>query len=80
MKQSHRCPKCHSTDLIAGVQPLDLGDHNAAHTAQLATYRKPEALVFKGRQSTSMTACVCAQCGYIEFYADDPKALKIAGS
>ena len=77
MKQSNRCPKCQSTDIISGVQPLDLGHGNAAHTAQLATYRNPEAFLFKGRQSTRLKAWVCAQCGYVEFFADNPRALLV---
>ncbi len=78
MKRSHRCPKCQSTDIITGVQPLDLGHGNAAHTAQLATYRSPEAFLFKGRQSTGMKAWVCAECGFVEMHAEDPDALRTA--
>lgn len=77
MKKTNHCPKCRSADIIAGVQPLDLAHGNAAHTAALATYRNPTALSFKGRQSTPMTAWVCAECGYVELYADDPHALKL---
>lgn len=76
MKRSHRCPKCHSNDIIPDVQPLDLGHANSAHTAQLVTYRSPDAFLFKGRQSTSMKAWVCAECGLVEFYAEDPDVLR----
>jgi predicted nucleic-acid-binding Zn-ribbon protein len=76
MKQNHTCPKCRSTDVIGNVRPLD-ATHSDQRTARLATYRNPNALLFKGQQWTSMTAWVCAQCGYVEFYADDPNALKV---
>lgn len=76
MKQSQCCPKCRSNDIIANVRPLDLGHGNAQHTAQLATYANPNAFLFKGKQSTTMAAWVCAECGYVEFYADDPRALE----
>jgi predicted nucleic-acid-binding Zn-ribbon protein len=79
MKQTLRCPKCQSTDIVANVFPLDLSDGSLQYQrkGQLAVYRKPSAVFFKGRQSTTMSAYVCADCGYVEFYADDPKALKI---
>ncbi len=43
----------------------------------VATFRKPEAALFKGRQSCRLSACVCAGCGFVEFYADDPEELRI---
>ena len=76
MKQSQRCPKCHSMDIIGDVRPLDRTD-NRTHAAQLATYRNPDALLFTGRQKTPMRAWVCADCGFVEFYSEDPKALKV---
>jgi predicted nucleic-acid-binding Zn-ribbon protein len=76
MKQGRCGPKCRSNDITANVRPLDLGHSNAHHAAQLATYANPDASLFKGRQSTTIAAWVCAQCGYAEFYADDPRALK----
>ena len=77
MKRSHRCPKCQSQDIIVNVRPLDRGHANAEQTAQLATYRQPDAFLFKGKQATTMSAFVCAECGYVEFYADDPRALDV---
>jgi predicted nucleic-acid-binding Zn-ribbon protein len=79
MKQTNHCPKCQSTDIISNARPLDRGDGDFPHTAEVATYRNPGAFLFKGRQSTALTAWVCAQCGYVEFYACDPKALKVTG-
>ena len=76
MKKGHRCPKCHSTDIIGDVRPLDRTD-NRSYTAQLATYRNPDAMLFTGAQKTPMRAWVCAECGFVEFYAEDPKVLKI---
>ncbi len=76
MKQSHLCPKCNSTEIIANVRPLD-GTDSGIRTAELATYRNPDALLFTGAQKTPMRAWVCAQCGFVEFYAADPKALKV---
>jgi predicted nucleic-acid-binding Zn-ribbon protein len=76
MKQSHRCPKCQSTDIIGDVRPLDRTD-DGTYTAQLATYRNPGAMLFRGAQKTPLRAWVCAECGFVEFYAEDPKVLKV---
>ena len=79
MKNHHTCPKCRSSDIIENVRPLDLGHHNAQNTMQLANYAHPDALLFKGKQSTTIWAWVCAECGFVEFYAENPKALKVTG-
>jgi len=76
MKQSHHCPKCHSSDIIGNVRPLDRTD-NGTHTTQLATYRNPDAFIFRGAQKTPILAWVCGECGFVEFYAENAKALKI---
>ena len=47
MKQSHRCPKCRSTDIIPDVRPLDRTD-NRTHTAQLFD-RFRHILAFAGK-------------------------------
>jgi len=77
MIQNHRCPKCGSTDLIADASPLDQSELDATREMRVATYRKPEALVFKGQQTSNLSAWVCGGCGYVEFYADKPDALKL---
>jgi len=76
---THRNSKGQSTDIVANVRPLD-ETRNSKKTARLATYRNPTSFLFKGEQSTAMTAWVCADCGYVEFYADDPKALKVGSA
>jgi predicted nucleic-acid-binding Zn-ribbon protein len=77
MKKSNRCPKCHSTDIIANAEPLDRGESHITRTAKLATYSDPHAFLFKGQHSTTMSAWVCAECGFVEFYATEPQALKL---
>jgi predicted nucleic-acid-binding Zn-ribbon protein len=76
MKQSHRCPKCQSTSIIANVTPLDASD-SGYREAELAVYARPTALVFTGKQSTTMSAWVCDDCGFVEFYAANPKVLVV---
>jgi ribosomal protein S27AE len=77
MKHAKTCPKCDSSDIIADVRAVDRGDGNASYDLHVATYRKPAALLFKGKQTSTLSAWVCGRCGYVEFYADAPDALKI---
>jgi len=75
MKRTNKCPKCGSSDVIADAKAIDKGDNG--HLT-VATFRKPGAVVFKGQVTTTLSAWVCADCGYLELYADDPKKLKLA--
>jgi predicted nucleic-acid-binding Zn-ribbon protein len=77
MKQTHRCPKCNSSEIIANARAIDRADGNANLDMTVATYRNPEALIFKGMQNTTISAWVCAGCGYIEYYADNPRELLV---
>lgn len=72
MKRTNKCPKCGSSDVIKDAIAID----SINRQLSVATYRKPEALLFKGQLATSLSAWVCADCGYVEFYADDPKGIK----
>jgi predicted nucleic-acid-binding Zn-ribbon protein len=77
MKHSKQCPKCQSNDVIADVTAIDRS-HNSNHSElSVATYRDPYALIFMGQQKTTLSAWVCANCGFVEFYADAPKKLKL---
>ena len=46
----------------------------------VATLRKPDAVVFKGMLTTTLSAWVCADRGYVELYADDPKSIKVTSA
>jgi predicted nucleic-acid-binding Zn-ribbon protein len=78
MKRTNQCPKCSSRDVIADAKALDRCEDLRESEFTVATYRNPEALLFKGRQSTTLSAWVCADCGYVEFYADSPRSINIA--
>jgi hypothetical protein len=43
----------------------------------VATFGKPDALVFKEKHKSTISAWVCGQCGYLELYADSPSSLKL---
>lgn len=78
MKHTTKCPKCGSSDIIADAKAIDRADCNAQTELSIATFRKPEALLFKGQLQTTLSAWVCADCGYVEFYADSPRTINVA--
>lgn len=77
MKQTGKCPKCGSSGIVADVKTIDRGPSLSQFDMSIATYRNPEALVFKEKQETTVSAWVCEACGYVEFYADQPKAIRL---
>ncbi len=77
MKRTNKCPKCGSSEVIADAKAIDRADYNAQTNLSIATFRKPEAVLFKGQLTTTISAWVCADCGFVEFYADSPKTIKI---
>ena len=76
MKHTNKCPKCGSSEIIADAKARDRSYPTSAAEITLATYRKPDAILFKGQ--TTLSAGVCVECGFVEFYADSPKTLKIS--
>lgn len=79
MKNSGTCPKCSSTDIIADAKAIDRGDGNVQRELSIATFGNPNALIFKDQSTTTVSAWVCAECGYVELYADRPGDIRRAG-
>lgn len=77
MKQTGKCPKCGGADIAVDAKAIDRGDSNVQREMSVATFRQPQAFIFKGKQETTVSAWVCIDCGYIEFYADSPEVLKL---
>jgi predicted nucleic-acid-binding Zn-ribbon protein len=76
MKRTGKCPKCGSLNIIADAKAVDRGDGNYPMDMSLATFGKPDALIFKDKKETTVSAWVCADCGFTEYYADHPSRLK----
>jgi predicted nucleic-acid-binding Zn-ribbon protein len=76
MKHNLKCPKCGSSDIIADARALGSDSFNALQDLSVATYRHPGALIFKGQQTSTLSAWVCGGCGFVELYADNPAALR----
>lgn len=77
MKRTRKCPKCGSNDIIADAKAIDRADYNVQSELSVATFRTPHALMFKGQVTTTLSAWVCVECGFVEFYADSPRTLKV---
>ena len=74
MKSSGLCPKCGSKD-ITNAKAVDRAHSNWEKTLCVATFGKPDALLFKDQRIAYLSAWVCRSCGFVEFYADDPGIL-----
>jgi predicted nucleic-acid-binding Zn-ribbon protein len=75
------CPKCESSEIVRDVRVIDRGDGNLdAGDLSVAVYADPRAWLFKGKTTTGLSACVCAESGYAELYAADPQALARAAN
>lgn len=80
MKRTNKCPKCGSRDVIADAKAIDRAHYSAQTDLSVATFSKPDAMLFKGQLTTTLSAWVCTDCGYLEFYADDPKSIKVTST
>ena len=73
MKRNHKCPKCGSSEIIKDAKAIDRSLYGVEEELSLATFRKPDAIMFTGKSTTTVSAYVCGGCGYVEFYADSPE-------
>jgi predicted nucleic-acid-binding Zn-ribbon protein len=80
MKSSGQCPKCESTNILCDVKAIDLGDYNAQYDLMVGVAANPTARLFRQQHCSTLSAWVCGDCGYVEFYADDPQGLVNAAS
>ena len=76
MNRPTQCAKCGSGDVIADAKVIDRAHLNMQSDLSVATDRRPEALLFKGQVTTTVSAWVCAVCGFVELYADNPQSIR----
>jgi predicted nucleic-acid-binding Zn-ribbon protein len=62
------CPKCHSGEIVPNAEAVD---HNAL---SIRVYEKA-GVMLRGMRSFPVRAWVCTNCGYTEFYVDNPSGL-----
>lgn len=74
MGKLDKCSKCGSTAVAQRVMVADR-NQNFEYDLKLRVDAAPDAMMFKKSARSTVHAYVCSSCGYVEFYADDPKAL-----
>lgn len=72
MKTTGKCPKCGKTEIVEDARMIDHGHAGIQQDMTIATYKQPKAILFKGKQTTTVSAWLCISCGFIELYADHP--------
>lgn len=69
-----RCPKCGSSDVLAGVQVRDEG-RNGSHPLRVMVEEPEPAghgpIWVQGQSTGELQAWICANCGYTELYANN---------
>ena len=68
------CCKCNSAKLMRKVHVKDRSD-SFDHGLSAAVHEHPNALLFKGGLEGTLKATICADCGFTEFYLENPQEL-----
>ena len=68
------CGKCGSLRVIPKAKVVSCADRPDLGL-RVVVERKPRAALFRGEVQTKLTARVCGECGYTEFFADEAGAL-----
>jgi hypothetical protein len=66
-----KCPECSSEKIIKNAETINTDNSQL----KIAVAAQPDALIMKKRTYSDVRAELCADCGYVRFYATDPKEL-----
>lgn len=69
------CPKCGCKEILSDVKILDRAHLNTPNDLSVAVYANPHALIFRGEAISPLSAYICGECGYTEFYVARPQTL-----
>ena len=72
------CTRCGSDSMIPRVRVVERGDGNQRYDLEVEVQRRPNAVLFKRPERTTLSAHVCGACGHAELYADAPRVLHAA--
>ena len=78
MTEPLTCSKCGATSVIPRLRVVERSEDGSRHDVQLEVLRRPTAMFFKRPERSALFARVCADCGYVEVYADTPRTLYAA--
>ncbi len=70
-----KCPECESEKIVEDARGVDYGDYNSVNNFKVKVDGDPDALIFKETVYSEVKAKICAECGYIRFYAISPRQL-----
>jgi predicted nucleic-acid-binding Zn-ribbon protein len=71
MKQTGRCPKCAGVDIVQGTGAEDEWSEEQEFLASFRSAAKKTK-----EKDAGLTAWVCCGCGFVEWYALQPRRLK----
>jgi len=71
---SEQCAKCGSREIVPRALVLDQGS-NSDMKLKTAVETKPSALIFRRPVMSSLFARICGECGFVELFVDDPRAI-----
>jgi ribosomal protein S27AE len=75
LRESTACSKCNSSSIVPKVRIVDRAHYNLETDLTLVVYDNPDALMFKGGHSGQLSAWLCGECGYTEFYVENASYL-----
>lgn len=73
--KSGTCPKCQSKRIMANLSVPDRFDYGMSSDSRLTVAANPDAIFFKNTVESIIKAFVCADCGLVEQYIQNPGAL-----
>lgn len=72
------CTRCGSDAVIPRVRVVDRDESGTRQDLQVEVQRRPNAMLFKRPERSTLSAQVCSACGHAELYAEAPRALYAA--
>ena len=70
----YQCPKCGSSKIIPNTRILDQGQYSDG-SLKVFVDADPDALIFKDRHYSRLTADICGNCGHVELTVGNPSEL-----
>ena len=70
---SEICAKCSSDKIVPNVKIVNTMHH--MFNLSIEVYEEPDAMIMKKGRTGSLSARVCASCGYTELFVSDPRGL-----
>lgn len=72
-----KCLQCQSTRLVRNARAVDHLDHLTKLGLRLEVDADPDAWLFKGTEAGTLTAHICADCGFVMFFMAKQDAEKL---